>query len=586
MAASANRCAVQCGDMRAGGSGRRRLPASALLAAALLAALAGAATSQQQTPLLGQGVSPFGAGLVTNATPVYMSVVLEKLFKVDAKNITGLVVYFAEINYSFEVVMTVVTTWRDPRAEELINGLVLSSVVKQNIAVSKQSQCSAYIAESNYNYTDGMSFNSTNTTCNAATEKVNSVPCDRYCFPWDQTVCCDAVWVPGFRFGNVLAYSQDRYVEDMLNPGATPNAGIRQTQVQGLFSTPLSFQRFPFDKQKLIMQIQTTDSDYYIVPSITAKDQALSVAGRRLKGAGKSYPSDDLAGWKILQIYLKCDPQLDCNSSELWQKADPDDPLVDILKAQSEECGKQLSIKPTSCEIVIVVERLSYFYIWNIIFPVMITVALAFVAFFASPVKLELRLNTTVTLFLALTATQFVVDGQVPKTSYLTAFHKMVLLSYIIIVLIVCECTFVHYITTLDVKRTRLGKEVLKKLGMMESAATSSSIQGGSSRQASMPLVDEDQELEGGSVSKPKGDGGGPSAAKGTKLRRSRSLRRTFCSVGPAISTTWRTIRRHQTSLAASSTQAFRLASLIDTCFLVLLPLLYFVGALLIFACS
>ncbi|CAI5493714.1 unnamed protein product [Closterium sp. Naga37s-1] len=94
----------------------------------------------------------------------------------------------------------------------------------------------------------------------------------------------------------------------------------------------------------------------------------------------------------------------------------------------------------------------------GIIFPTMITVCLAFAVFFATPTQLDIRVSTTVTLFLALIAVQFVIEEQLPKTSYVTAFGQLVLVSYATIVLVILECLLVFYLTSMEEVRFLQGK--------------------------------------------------------------------------------------------------------------------------------
>ncbi|GBG62439.1 hypothetical protein CBR_g30392 [Chara braunii] len=68
----------------------------------------------------------------------------------------------------------------------------------------------------------------------------------------------------------------------------------------------------------------------------------------------------------------------------------------------------------------------------QMVFPVGAIVILATLVLAAHPSEIELRLSSTVALLLALVAVQFTTNSLLPGSSYLTDFHKFIILSYII----------------------------------------------------------------------------------------------------------------------------------------------------------
>ncbi|CAI5974312.1 unnamed protein product [Closterium sp. NIES-65] len=75
----------------------------------------------------------------------------------------------------------------------------------------------------------------------------------------------------------------------------------------------------------------------------------------------------------------------------------------------------------------------------SVLLPVILSVYLTFTAFIAKPEDLEIRLGACLTLFLALVAIQFVIDSQLPRTSAITNFGYLMIVSYIVIWLCTME---------------------------------------------------------------------------------------------------------------------------------------------------
>jgi hypothetical protein len=60
-----------------------------------------------------------------------------------------------------------------------------------------------------------------------------------------------------------------------------------------------------------------------------------------------------------------------------------------------------------------------------------------------------------VALFLALAAIQFVVDQDVPASSYITPLQQITLASYLSLILVGLECVLIWWLTTYHVEKVR-----------------------------------------------------------------------------------------------------------------------------------
>ena len=75
------------------------------------------------------------------------------------------------------------------------------------------------------------------------------------------------------------------------------------------------------------------------------------------------------------------------------------------------------------------------------IFPIVATTWLAFLVFLLPRKDMEARLGAVTALFLALAAIQFVITGDTPASSYITALQQLVLMSYCCLILASLLCS-------------------------------------------------------------------------------------------------------------------------------------------------
>jgi hypothetical protein len=73
------------------------------------------------------------------------------------------------------------------------------------------------------------------------------------------------------------------------------------------------------------------------------------------------------------------------------------------------------------------------FYIWKVLVPLFIIVAISWVVFWMSHDGLARRAGVSVTGILTVIAYQFIISESLPRVSYLTALDKIMLLSVVMI---------------------------------------------------------------------------------------------------------------------------------------------------------
>lgn len=257
------------------------------------------------------------------------------------------------------------------------------------------------------------------------------------------------------------------------------------------------------------------------------------------------FATDELAGWNIESLTFDCTRTLDLldgndsapdniNPVRLWEKSqdfDPSDPYAELVEGDLVGQHERISKLSSTCALVISVSRLSSTLVVQSIMPVAFVGGLAFVVFFSAPEALDLRISTELSLFLALTAVQFIFAAMLPLTSYLTAFDVFILLTYCTIVAIVIENLVVYYIVTREENQERRSRPLSMRAEASLSTRELSLYRGGAEVGTSGPIGlsngSKSRDLEMGAASErkpladvPEESGGeeGPAPGEGTKV--------------------------------------------------------------------
>ncbi|GBF94477.1 hypothetical protein Rsub_07011 [Raphidocelis subcapitata] len=394
------------------------LPALLLLAAA--AALPRCA-AQQDEPLKG-----FGTAQPNATTRVWVSVFLDRLLDVN------------DHEYQFTAVVYLHLSWVDPRARFLI-------------------------------------------AANAAQIRAGNRTCERPCANGrDSYGCCDGVWQPFVAIPNTKFLSGDRVLRYALGADQGTDAVYFWTAVLGTWYTPMSFRAFPFDTQELLIQLEATtlrDERGNILGGIDLVPSAAGESMLSSKGAG-----DDLSDWKVQRVHLAATSKPGCKTiaAAFSTPSAPEDPaplvprfyLQEGLVADPSACpalwndfappglGNAFIRRTRSAgggltdrhvfmdglNVVIVVTRYRTRYVLSVILPIVLSTWLGFLVYMLPRDDMEPRLAAIVALFLALAAIQFVVDTDMPSSSYTTAAQQLTLCSYVTLIMIGAVSVFIWFI--------------------------------------------------------------------------------------------------------------------------------------------
>lgn len=362
----------------------------------LLAALPLGCLAQQLSPLYGRG-RPAGDHL-----DIYVSTVLDRLFDVD------------DSKYQFECVLYFYLDWRDPRARPAMESATLAA---QDPA---------------YNSGNGCRF-----PCGSMYSWQRGDPC-----------CDDFPFLPHFEFVNARGFSQERVMrygirfpsEVDVASGVPADTVSWWVHVQGLFYIPLQFRAFPFDKQFLIVQVdyanRTPNTTVSIISSTTGTQLYQPLTG------------NDISGWEIRSVEIRNFSRAVNLTDEGASNSLAEDPWPLNPHHTSNKSTFSSYLWGSGFEVIIVVSRIATYYMLYAVLPICINVWLCMLVFAVSPKHLDTRLGIVVTLFLSLTAMQYVVNTVLPSSSEIVPTQQLVIVSYCVLGLVALMSIFTYIIAT------------------------------------------------------------------------------------------------------------------------------------------
>jgi len=183
----------------------------------------------------------------------------------------------------------------------------------------------------------------------------------------------------------------------------------------GQFREEFDFKKFPFDRQRLTINIQhgkiseaNPDLNYDKISSVNFITPEIG-------------PFNSLENFKNNNILKEWTVvSTDIVSEEIIVK-NSYDPFIDKLYNQSNN----------SINLILEIKRNSAHYFYKIIIPVFLILCVAWFVLWIPTDKLDARLTTSIVALLSLIAYNFVFADDIPKLDYLTALDKYVLMSYI-----------------------------------------------------------------------------------------------------------------------------------------------------------
>ncbi|PSB03197.1 hypothetical protein [Merismopedia glauca] len=209
------------------------------------------------------------------------------------------------------------------------------------------------------------------------------------------------IWLPDVHFANVELKREKAYTQIKVNPDGTVNYKER---FKGTFKSEMDVRRFPFDRQKLKLVLESPLND--------TEQVIFNVDKSKTGRSSEAF----LTGWKIGE-----------------QNA-----VAEITKSEVENIEENQYIY----EIDLFRDSDSYF--WNIIVPLLLIIAVSFTVFWSR----SFESNTVISFSSLLSAIAFniVIAEELPKVAYLTFINGFILISYLVICLAIIQIVIKHYL--------------------------------------------------------------------------------------------------------------------------------------------
>ena len=296
----------------------------------------------------------------------------------------------------------------------------------------------------------------------AAVEADPTKNCERLCnrqkSPPPGALCCDSLWLPTILVRNINEFPQGRTQPSYIT--VTPEGVVTwRVEVRADLYTTLDLVAFPFDRQSLDVVLQILgrrgESAVRVVPSATGTKLFLAGTGddlSRFTVTGIRIYAHEPSSWseqfddkklKNLRTYSAWDdpaPVVPLPAGALL----PNGSVSNVSAAP--KYGADFTV--TEVVVAVIISRNSLFDSLNIILPVVVCTCISLLTFFVEPEKLDTRLQIIITLFLSLVAIQFVVESELPSSSYVLPTRQLVIVSYLVLLLVCFEALVVYNVSS------------------------------------------------------------------------------------------------------------------------------------------
>jgi hypothetical protein len=185
----------------------------------------------------------------------------------------------------------------------------------------------------------------------------------------------------------------------------------------GHFRQSFDFKKFPFDKQKLVINItsgirSSADKELIKYATDTASVNLITPESGAYIGINKFMANNYLREWNVISV--------DITSNEIIDNNYYDKDLKKIITHNENTLNLEINI-----------ERNFIHYVYKIMVPVFLILCVAWFVLWIPTKYFEARLATSMVALLSLIAYNFVFSNDIPKLEYLTALDKFILLSYV-----------------------------------------------------------------------------------------------------------------------------------------------------------
>ena len=174
---------------------------------------------------------------------------------------------------------------------------------------------------------------------------------------------------------------------------------VNRARLEAVIRAPLDFREFPFDGQNLPIEVESYAFD---------AGEVQLVVNREFSGFDHHF---EMPEWVVKGV---------------------DAQIVEHHRPQERRDFSRM-------EYMVNVERQNGYYLWKVLLPVVLIVAISWVVFWMSSDQLGRRAGISSTGMLTVIAYQFIIAGSLPRFPYLTVLDKIVLLALVLIALTMFE---------------------------------------------------------------------------------------------------------------------------------------------------
>ena len=214
----------------------------------------------------------------------------------------------------------------------------------------------------------------------------------------------------------------DNYMSDWIDIFSDGTVDQRLKDV-GTFSSVFDFKKFPFDQQNLHIEIWSE------FPSNLLTFEANEPAMSQYKETGVSPAAGTkvfVNGWDIGSIDYETYKYLDKTDNKPY----------------------------TGFYFYINIERLTSYYVYKIILPIIFILSISWSVFWIRGSQLDAKVNVTIVCLLSLIAYNFIIDEDIPKLPYLTFMDTFILTSYFFTGVATILCVYSYR------KKIQTGKDI------------------------------------------------------------------------------------------------------------------------------
>jgi len=210
------------------------------------------------------------------------------------------------------------------------------------------------------------------------------------------------MWSPGIDVANLTG---DPEVIDKTLTIKSDGSVEYEVRLSGEFTSPMELSRFPFDQQRLSVQLES-----FIWTSKEMQIEAI----RKPKHVSENLLIHD---WSLLSVGSSVDEH-------------------------EYVTGDKYSRFTSTIEV----QRNPWFYIWSVLFPLVLVTFFAFLCFFWDQETLTERVAQVLTCLLTVTAQSLAVNDDLPKISYFTRIDYAFLLTYIVLLVVAMESIYAKFL--------------------------------------------------------------------------------------------------------------------------------------------